>query len=160
MNRTFNLLFFVKRSKAIANGTAPIYLRITIDGKQTEIAVKRYILPEKWNSSNQNISGNSEEARTLNAYLKTFENQVYEAEHFLIKDKESVTTESLKRKILGVEEKVYMLVSIFEEHNKKMEALIGDEYAPRTLERYRTSLRHTIEFMKLKYNTICNYKAA
>ena len=96
----------------------------------------------------------------MNAYLKTFENQVYEAEHFLIKDKESVTTESLKRKILGVEEKVYMLVSIFEEHNKKMEALIGDEYAPRTLERYRTSLRHTIEFMKLKYNTICNYKAA
>ena len=151
MNRTFNLLFFVKKSKTIANGTAPIYLRITIDGKQTEIAVKRYILPEKWNSSNQNISGNSEEAKTLNAYLKTFENQVYEAEHFLIKDKESVTTESLKRKILGVEEKVYMLVPIFEEHNKKMEALIGDEYAPGTLERYRTSLRHTIEFMKLKY---------
>ena len=44
-----------------------------------------------------------------------------------------------------------MLVPIFEEHNKKMEALIGDEYAPGTLERYRTSLRHTIEFMKLKY---------
>ncbi len=151
MNRSFNLLFFVKRSKAIANGTAPIYLRITIDGKQTEIAVKRYIVPEKWNSSNQNVSGNSEEARTLNTYLKTFENQVYEAEHFLIKDKEAVTTESLKRKILGVEEKIYMLVPIFEEHNQKMEALLGDEYAPGTLERYRTSLRHTIEFLKLKY---------
>ncbi len=151
MNRSFNLLFFVKRSKAIANGTAPIYLRITIDGKQTEIAVKRYILPEKWNSSNQNVSGNSEEARTLNTYLKTFENQVYEAEHFLIKDKEAVNTESLKRKILGVEEKIYMLVPIFEEHNQKMEALLGDEYATGTLERYRTSLRHTIEFLKLKY---------
>jgi len=38
--------------------------------------------------------------------LKTFENQVYEAEHFLIKDKLSITTESLKMKILGVEEEV------------------------------------------------------
>ena len=106
MNRSFNLLFFVKKSKAVSNGTAPIYLRITIDGKQTEIAVKRYILPEKWNNKNQNAIGNSEEARTLNNYLKTFENQVYEAEHFLIKDKLSITTESLKMKILGVEEEV------------------------------------------------------
>ena len=154
MNRTFNLLFFVKRSKAIANGTAPIYLRITIDGKQTEIAVKRYILPVKWNSSNQNISGNSEEARNLNAYLKTFENQVYEAEHFLIKDKEAVTTESLKRKILGVEVKVYTIIPVFQEHNQKMEALLDVEFAPGTLERYKTSLSHTIAFLKWKYNIV------
>ena len=75
MNRLFNLLFFVKRSKVIANATAPIYLRITIDGKQTEIAVKRYIVFEKWNTSNQNVIGNSEQSRALNIYLKIFEYQ-------------------------------------------------------------------------------------
>ena len=72
MNRTFNLLFLIKKSKLLANGTAPIYLRITIDGKQTEIAVKRYINPGKWASTIQKASGNAEEARTLNAYLSTW----------------------------------------------------------------------------------------
>ncbi len=80
MNKTFSLLFYVKRSKAIANGTAPIYLRITIDGKQTEIAAKRCIQPDKWNSQAQKVNGGAEDVRTLNSYLKTLEQQVFEAQ--------------------------------------------------------------------------------
>ena len=152
MNRTFNLLFLVKKSKAIANGTAPIYLRITIDGKQTEIAVKRYINPSKWNSTIQKASGNSEEARTLNAYLSTFEGQVYEAEHFLIKDKEPITIESLKNKILGVAEKAHMLIPIFQDHNNQIKTLLGREFAKGTLTRYTTTLNHTVDFLKWKFN--------
>ncbi len=40
MNKTFNLLFFIKKNKIRTNGTAPIYLRITIDGKIADIAAK------------------------------------------------------------------------------------------------------------------------
>ena len=50
MNKTFNLLFYVNKSEILSNGTAPIYLRITIDGKQTEISAKRHISPDKCNS--------------------------------------------------------------------------------------------------------------
>jgi len=35
---------------------------------------------------------------------------------------------------------------------KKIEALLNDEFAPGTLERYKTSLKHTIDFLKWKYN--------
>jgi hypothetical protein len=73
MNKTFSLLFYVKKSKAAANGTAPIYLRITIDGKITEPAAKRHILPEKWNPAAQKVNGTSEEKKDINAYLKTLE---------------------------------------------------------------------------------------
>ena len=34
-----------------------------------------------------------------------------------------------------------------------MEALLGVEFAPGTLERYKTSLTHTVDFLKWKYNT-------
>ena len=37
MNKTFGLLFYVKRSKMIGNGTVPVYLRITVDGERIEI---------------------------------------------------------------------------------------------------------------------------
>ncbi len=50
MNRTFGLLFYFKRSKMISDGTAPIYLRITIESESVEISSKRYANPGKWNA--------------------------------------------------------------------------------------------------------------
>ncbi|MFI5140315.1 MAG: site-specific integrase, partial [Sphingobacteriales bacterium] len=44
-----------------------------------------------------------------------------------------------------------MLISIFKDHNKKVAALVGNEFAPGTLERYETSLRHTQHFLTWKY---------
>jgi len=87
MNKTFRLRFYVKKAKTVANGTAPIYLRITIDGKITELAAKRYVLPEKWNPAAQKVTGSAEDVKALNAYLKTLEQQVYEAQHQMLKDK-------------------------------------------------------------------------
>jgi site-specific recombinase XerD len=152
MNKTFNLLFFVKKSKIKANGTAPIYIRITIDGKPKEIASKRYIQPDKWDNKLQKVSGSSEEVKSLNMYLKTLEQQVYDAHHTLMKDKTIATASSLKTKLQGTEQRARMLVSIFQEHNDKVETLVGQEFAPGTLERYKTSLKHTIEFIQWKYS--------
>jgi site-specific recombinase XerD len=44
-----------------------------------------------------------------------------------------------------------MLIPIFQEHNDKVEALVGQDFAPGTLERYKTSLKHTQEFINWKY---------
>ena len=152
MNKTFNLLFYVKKSKILTNGTAPIYLRITIDGKQTEIAAKRYILPDKWNSIVQKVIGTNEETKALNAYLKTLEQEVYDAQHQMLKDKKLITVETLKAKLTGQDKRELMLVPIFQDHNQKMKALLGNEFSPNTLKRYVTTLKHTINFLKWKYN--------
>ena len=63
MNRTFNLLFFIKKNKIKSDGTAPIYLRITIDGVPKEISAKRSIHPDKWDNKLQKVSGNSIETK-------------------------------------------------------------------------------------------------
>jgi site-specific recombinase XerD len=44
-----------------------------------------------------------------------------------------------------------MLIPIFQDHNNKIKELVGKEYAPGTLERYKTSLKHTEEFLQWKY---------
>ena len=54
--------------------------------------------------------------------------------------------------MFGLSETKRMLVPIFQDHNNKIKELVGKEYAPGTLERYTTSLKHTIEFMQWKYN--------
>lgn len=152
MNKTFTTLFYVRKDKVTATGTSPIYCRITVDGKRAEMTTNRVIEREKWNSEGQKVNGNTEEIRALNAYLKTFEQEILDAQHILMKDKLTPTAETIKNKVLKIEEKGLTLVPIFQDHNNKIKALLGDEFAPGTLERYKTSLKHTIDFMKHKFH--------
>jgi site-specific recombinase XerD len=153
MNKTFGLLFYVKRSKMTGNGTAPVYLRITVDGERIEISSKRYVNPDKWNANGQKLNGTSEEVRSLNNYLKTLEHEVYEIHRYLIEKKLPLTAVNLKNALLKKEEVATckMLVPIFKEHNRQVAALIGTEYAKGTADRYETSLKHTQAFLKWKY---------
>lgn len=148
------LLFIIRKTKMLSNGTVPIYLRITIGDDRIEIATKRYVHPSKWNRIAQKISGSSEEVRNLNAYLKTLEQDIYTAHQQLSLEGKLISAESIKNKLTGKKEKVFFqsLVGIFSDHNKQVETLVGSEYAPGTLERYKTSLKHTVDFIQWKYH--------
>jgi site-specific recombinase XerD len=152
MNKTFGLLFYLKKSKANASGKLPIYLRITIDGKRTEISTKRTIEIEKWSVEANKAIGRTEDVRELNAYLDSLISRVYQSHRDLIQDNKEVTAETLKNKFLGVEEKQVTLITLFKEHNKRVEKLIGKGYSTGTLDRYKTVFKHLQEFMKHNYN--------
>jgi site-specific recombinase XerD len=151
MNKTFGLLFYLKKSKVDAQGKAPIYLRITIEGKRCEISTKRTIELSKWSKEANRVIGRTEDIRELNAYLDSLTTKVYQSQRDLIQDDKEVTAETLKNKILGIEEKERTLITIFENHNKQVEKLVGREFAAGTLERYKTVSKHLQEFMKHQY---------
>ena len=101
MISAFCLNFALKKTKILANGTAPIYLRLTIEGHRIEFTTRRYLNPSRWNTAAQKMRGTNEEARTFNLYLKTFEQQVYDAHRQLIDGNFPVTIQSLKDKLFG-----------------------------------------------------------
>ncbi|MBD0725836.1 recombinase [Flavobacterium sp. L1I52] len=152
MKTKVSILFYAKKAKAAANGLVPIYTRITINGKRIELSTNRFIDISKWSTEAGKMKGTSEEARSINNHLDLLKNKIRDTEMELIHKKIAVTTETVKNKLLGVDERTRMLVPIFQDHNNKIKELIGKEYAPGTLERYTTSLKHTIEFMQWKYN--------
>jgi site-specific recombinase XerD len=151
MNKTFGLLFYLKKSKVDAQGKCPIYLRITIDGKRTEVSAKRTIEIEKWSKEANKAIGRTEDIRELNAYLDSLTTRVYQSQRDLIQDNKRVTTETLKNKFLGIEDKQRTLNTIFKNHNKQVEKLVGKEFSPGTLERYRTVAKHLERFMLHQY---------
>jgi hypothetical protein len=153
MNKSFSLLFYVKSSKMSADGTAPFYLRVTIDGQRIEISSKRQAIPSKWNTSAQKLNGTGDYARSVNEYLKTLEHQVYDIQRQMIEKKLPLTATNLKNLLLGKEETSpgKMLIGIFEQHNREVKALIGKEFAKGTFDRYETSLKHTKDFLVWKY---------
>ena len=153
MNKSFGLLFYLKRSKMNTDGLVPVYLRITIDGARVEVSSKRYVNPVQWNTIRGKLNGTSEDVRTINTYLKTLEHEVFEVHRRMIEKKLPLTAVNLKNVLLGKTGTApdRMLVPIFEEHNRQILALVGKEYSKATHERYETSLKHTKEFLLWKY---------
>jgi site-specific recombinase XerD len=152
MNTTVSILFYIKRAKANSQGISPIYVRVTVESKRFEFSSMKYVNIDKWSIEGNKVKGSSEEARTINSHLDYLKNQVLEAEKRLFKKDSKVTSESLKNEMFGCQERTRTLIPIFIDHNNKIKALIGKEYAPGTLERYETSLKHTKDFLMWKYN--------
>lgn len=152
MKTTITVLFYLKRAKVNANGLVPIFQRITVNGKRNDKSTGKFIDTDKWHSELSKMKGNSEEARTINSHLDNLKIKVNQAEKILTAKDIEITSETLNNELFGVKERPRTLILIFEEHNRKIEELLGIEYAPGTLKRYRTSLKHTVNFIRWKYN--------
>jgi len=98
------------------------------------------------------MKGNSEEARSINSLLDFTKNRINEIQFELLKDGVGLNIEEFKNRLLGIKVREHLLIPIFKEHNRKIKELLGIEYAPGTLERYETSLKHTKDFLSWKYN--------
>lgn len=151
MNTTVSVLFYIKRAKVNNEGICPIYVRVTIQSKRFEFSANKYVNPERWSVEGTKVKGGNEEARTINSHLDYLKNQVLEAEKRLFKKDIKVTSDILKKELFGIADTKRMLIPIFQDHNDRIKELVGKEYAPGTLERYKTSLSHTIEFLEWKY---------
>ena len=151
MNTTVSILFYIKRSKVNNEGFCPIYVRVTILTKRFEFSSNKFVNPERWSNEGSKVKGSTEDARSINNHLENIKSKVLEAEKKLFKKDIILTSENLKNELLGTGEHQRTLIPIFKDHNNKIKELAGREYAPGTLERYNTSLKHTTEFLEWKY---------
>ena len=152
MKTKITLHFYAKSTKSNSAGQFPIYVRLTVDGKRLEFSSKKFIDPAKWSAEMTKMKGQSEDARSINEYLDLIKSKVYTIQMDLIHRNENITIEVFKNILNGTQERQRFLIPIFQEHNNKIKELLGIEYAPGTLERYETSLKHTKNFLIWKYN--------
>lgn len=153
MEKSFGLFFFTKKPKTGNAEEYFIYLRITVNGIATEISTKRKWDPERWNVQAGRAEGKGDPVKSLNAYLDVLQRKVYDVRKELEDRNVELTATNIKALLLGKEIRThrYMLLEIFKQHNTQMAALVGNEYAKGTLDRYETSYRHTKSFLQWKY---------
>lgn len=152
MKSNFHLLFYLKRQKNYKEGAAAIYMRITVDGKRSEVSAGRECEPSRWNSHAGRGIGTKEDIRALNSYLYILHTKVNHAHQQLLIAGESITAEKLRNQFMGRAEKRYYVVALFIEHNEKVKALIGNGFEENTLRSYRSSLKHLAEFVPHQYS--------
>ena len=145
------ITFYLKKSKATEDGRAPIYVRITVDGRRAETSLYRKVPMEEWNSKSNCMGGNTPEAFGVNQQITKVRNQIYAHYQRLSEDDSYVTALQLRDAYLGKDKRQKMVLSIFDNHNEQIEALVGQEYAAGTLERYQTAKKHVGDFIRWEY---------
>ncbi len=151
IEKTFRMTFFLKAKKNSEEDLRHIFLRITVNGESREISTKLDWSKKRWSSKNGMATGNKDDALRLNAYLDSVRIKVMQARIQLMEKGKDVTADSLRNLLLGKSEENQFLLEIFRRHNEHMSSLVSSEFAPGTLERYRTSYDHTKAFILWKY---------
>lgn len=151
MKSTFSVLFYPKRNDINSSREAPVYMRITVNGRRSELSVHRKVNLLKWNHKAGKLSGTKEEVTNFNNYLDALRNKIYDIQQQLLRRGEKITSQAIKNSFLGIGEKQIMLLEVFQNHNEEMELLIGKEYALNTVKKYKTTYKHVKNFLTYKF---------
>lgn len=152
MNQNFSVLFYLKKQKKEnENGLLPIYLRITVCGKRSEISIGREIDPEQWDNRRNKVRGTRQESRALNDYLSSIISKIRKIHTGMIDRDEEIDAETIRNHYLGKGTKSKMILEIFQEHNEKVAELIGNGYSKNTLKTYKSSIKHLAAYILAKY---------
>ena len=162
---TFSTLFLVQSSRAI-NNEAPLYARITVNGKRIDISLKRKILLQLWDSTKKKARGNSREARQINQYLAQVQTQLFQCYQDLKFKGELITAKLIKEIYLGEDENSKTLQNILEYHTSKTQ----NTFASGTVRNFGVTERYIKKFLnnhlnttdvylnKLDYKFICDFE--
>ncbi|MEO5681818.1 MAG: site-specific integrase [Chitinophagaceae bacterium] len=151
---SFSLLSFIRKGKYSKNGQVSVYLRISVDGRRTEISTKTIIPKGKWLSGKGRLAVSSEEVRRLNDGIISFEHRAREVYNRFIEQGKIITAESIKNELLGTDHKQHMLVDLFQLTVRDMEKRVNCGFAPGTVKNWRVTEGHLQEFLRVQYKLV------
>jgi site-specific recombinase XerD len=146
MQTTFSTTFILRTAKE-RDGLAPIYCRITVAGSRSEFSIKKSVNVRNWDACR--VKGTSEEARTVNHYLKQIESKIFEHYRDLLADDKLVTADALKNAYLGIRPDQHSLLGLIEYHNTHLKDTI--EWG--TMKNYMTTQKYVKAFLKAHAKT-------
>ncbi len=148
----FSVLIWADKRKTDAKGNVPLYARITYLGKKKrkfQWDVKS-ILPSR-DSGAGFVKGSGQEVKDINKEIITINNEVHAAFMDLKQTDDFITAEKIKQRYAGEDEPQRMLLEVFDEHNKKVEELVGKDFVKATLTKYNTVRSKTADYIRHKF---------
>ncbi|SDF63732.1 Site-specific recombinase XerD [Dyadobacter soli] len=164
-NQKLFVLFWLKKSKITTDGTAPVYVRITIDGLSDEISTGLKAPVEHWDIKTKTVLYSAPKAKIINQKIHQVEFDL--DRHFLLLQTQHqiVTPQMLKiaftgkspssKKALSQEIQQTLQHSLLEAFNsfieKFEEQVKQDKRDGGTLRQWKTARRKVAAFLKNRY---------
>lgn len=142
---TFTIIFFTRKSRSNLNQLS-IYVRITVNGKRSEISLKRSVLQNQWDNTKNRGRGNTEKTRVLNAYLNGVNNKLLQCHKELMEEDKIMSSEAVKSRYLGEDDNSKTLKELIAYHNGNMIHVLKSG----TMKNYYTTERYLQKFLRKK----------
>ena len=146
-----HVLFFVKWTKPLKDGTVPIFARVTSNGTSHECSMHSSIVPLQWVAPKGRARGNTLLNKQLNTYLDQQEFRFREIEQELGKEGKQISAKSIIARYKGEDVEDFSLLTMYREHNAKLQELVGNTLSLSTYKKHETSLKLFEEFLSVKY---------
>ena len=140
---------FITRIKKNDLKKSQIYARITVNGKRLEIAQKRTIETNSWDSAAECVTGNAPEVKQINKFIEETRYKIRECYQELRMQSKLITAEAVKNLFLGEEKSENTLCSLMDYHNENMKGVL----AWGTLKNYFTTKKYVLLFLKKRFKT-------
>ena len=154
MVEILRITYYLYEFKRTKQGEIPIYCKLTTDGiNRQQFSTRLYIRPEIWDKDAQCVRGTSEDAVLINrrlqditVELKSIERKLYEADG-------NVSLDEIYSLYKNKTANEHTLCGIFRERIKRMESLVGKEYSPSTLQKFREVFAHVERYIQNLYKS-------
>ena len=150
MNRsaTFSLYFWIETTRAI-KGYSILYVRITVNGKRTNLSLRYKVKAEDWDALNSRVKETSANAYHINDHIDEVALKLRQAYQELKSEGKLITSLLVKNRYLGIDKKFYSMLDIINYHNNKL----GYKLSMYTLRHYKTSQKYIMEFIESEFKT-------
>lgn len=149
MAKNFSFSFFLNTNpnKKKSDGRFPIYCRIIVNRKKSEIALDKFLLEKDWDSNKQR----AKKDLLINEEINTLSEKISVIKRTLDKDNEDYDAKTIKDIVSGKEKTEYYLIEYFQNiidfktHDPTLKS--------GTISRYKDTLAHIKDFLRIKKNT-------
>jgi hypothetical protein len=128
-----------------------VYLRITLDGKRSELFAKTFVDPANWNKAKGRLKGTNEEIRRLNRTTESFEHRARKIYNRLIQTGKILDADDIRNELLGSVHKQRTLVLYFSEYIAEIESRVNLDFSIGTIKNWKVTLGYLKEFLLRKY---------
>jgi site-specific recombinase XerD len=148
---TFNILFYLRRNKLLKDGTVPIFMRITINGKRWDSSLQLGVDLNNWDAKKERTMGNDEGSDTINNKIESLKFRLHRIKTNIEEEGKTMTIGLVKTKFLGQEKLQRTIIQLFKSHNDEFKTKVGVKITKATHVKYVTCLKHTQDFLRKVY---------
>ena len=107
------------------DGKAPLLMRITINGRRWDSALKVGIDPDNWDQKRERATGNIRYSNLINETIESTKFRIHKIKLSLEDEGKMLTLEEVKNKFLEKEKNRRTILRLFQNHNDECEKKVG-----------------------------------
>ena len=133
---------YIRKYKLNKEGKVPLLMRVTVNGRRWDSALKVKINPNNWDPVKEKAIGDDSFSNLVNETIESTKFRIHKIKLSFEDEGKPISLDAIKSKFLDKDKNNRTILSLFQKHN---------EVTYSTYERYKTCYKHTKEFIKKEY---------